>query len=162
MWWIGFSMVQRPGSILILPGPTLAILTGSCQAVEHRAVPAAHFGMIPTTIIDADCYKDRMADKVARLDADDYLVKPLAWQNCEPRLRGACGNDHPSSATETSAGNLVLITGRLQYLLKIPSHKIIPLTAKEFQLLEYFIQHPNQILSREQLMNRVWQIPAEA
>jgi DNA-binding response OmpR family regulator len=32
----------------------------------------------------------------------------------------------------------------------------IPITAKEFQMLEYFMQHPNQILSRDQLMNRIW------
>ncbi|HEY9657036.1 MAG TPA: winged helix-turn-helix domain-containing protein, partial [Allocoleopsis sp.] len=37
----------------------------------------------------------------------------------------------------------------------------IPLTAKEFQLLEYFMQHPNQILSRDQIIGRIWRTEAD-
>jgi len=41
------------------------------------------------------------------------------------------------------------------------SNQVIPLTLKEFQLLEYFMKHPNQIVTREQIMNQLWEIGAE-
>lgn len=39
--------------------------------------------------------------------------------------------------------------------------QVIPLTTKEFQLLEYFMQHPNQIVTRDQIRNQLWEMSAE-
>jgi DNA-binding response OmpR family regulator len=39
--------------------------------------------------------------------------------------------------------------------------KVIPLTSKEFQLLEYFMRHPNQIMTRDQLLARLWELGSE-
>lgn len=39
---------------------------------------------------------------------------------------------------------------------------MIPLTNKEFQLLEYFMKHPNQILTTEQIRNQLWEVSAES
>jgi DNA-binding response OmpR family regulator len=117
---------------------------------------------LPVLILTA---KDRIEDRVEGLDAgaDDYLVKPFGMLELLARLRALQRRSPQIQSTQLAIANLVLdynnstITSRDR---NGNSHSI-QLTAKEFQLLEYFMQHPNQILTRDQIINRLWEIQAE-
>ncbi|KAM3097593.1 two-component system response regulator RppA [Phormidesmis sp. 146-35] len=109
--------------------------------------------------------KDRMEDKVMGLDAgaDDYLVKPFGMAELRARLRALQRRSPQLQPSQLQVGDLMLdystATVSTQSLQAQP--QAIPLTAKEFQLLEYFMQHPNQILTRDQLMNQVWDLQSD-
>jgi DNA-binding response OmpR family regulator len=109
--------------------------------------------------------KDSMADKVAGLDAgaDDYLVKPFGMAELLARLRALQRRSPQFQQQQLQVGPLTLDYGTSTVTLQRPnsSAQIIDLTAKEFQLLEHFMQHPQQIINRDQLMNRLWEAGAE-
>lgn len=117
---------------------------------------------LPVLILTA---KDRIEDRVEGLDAgaDDYLVKPFGMLELLARLRALQRRSPQIQSTQLAIANLVLdynnstITSRNRN----GNSYSIQLTAKEFQLLEYFMQHPNQILTRDQIINRLWEIQAE-
>lgn len=126
-----------------------------CQKLRAQSNP------LPVLLLTA---KDRMADKVAGLDAgaDDYLVKPFGMEELLARLRALQRRSPALQPPQIQVGSLVLdySTSTVTVASKLDSQPV-PLTTKEFQLLEYFMQHPNQILTREQLMNRVWSLSAD-
>jgi DNA-binding response OmpR family regulator len=135
-----------------------------CKRLRDRNSP------LPVLMLTA---KDRMEDKVAGLDAgaDDYLVKPFGMPELLARMRALQRRAQPLQPQQLQVGNLILDYNTSTVSVQIPgddrvelgrvSHQVIALTAKEFQLLEQFMQHPNQILSREQIMNHLWEIHAE-
>lgn len=132
----------------MLPG-----LTGIELCQRLRAKNSA----LPVLMLTA---RDGMEDKVIGLDAgaDDYLVKPFGMEELKARLRALQRRSPQLHPLQLKAGNLILDYGTAT--VAVQDHQgieqTIPVTAKEFQLLEYFMQHPNQILSRDQLMNRIW------
>jgi DNA-binding response OmpR family regulator len=95
-------------------------------------------------------------DRVSGLDAgaDDYLIKPFAFAELLARIRALSRRESPSSV-----GNR-LVVGELSLDLKTREvrrgEKRIDLTPKEFALLEYFMRHPNQVLSGQQIADHVW------
>lgn len=109
--------------------------------------------------------KDRMEDKVIGLDAgaDDYLVKPFEMAELKARVRALQRRSPLLHAQQLQVGKLLLDygTATVSVQQKAGAVSCVPLTAKEFQLLEYFMKHPNQIIPREQLMNQVWEIEAD-
>lgn len=109
--------------------------------------------------------KDTMEDKVMGLDAgaDDYLVKPFGMAELLARLRALQRRSPQLQPQQLTVGNLTLDygTNTVKCQEKSGEIKTIPLTSKEFQLLEYFMRHPNQILTREQLKERLWELGAE-
>ncbi len=109
--------------------------------------------------------KDSMEDKVMGLDAgaDDYLVKPFGMAELLARLRALQRRSPQLQPQQLTVGNLTLDYGTNTVKCKETSGEIqiIPLTSKEFQLLEYFMRHPRQILTREQLLERLWELGAE-
>ena len=117
---------------------------------------------LPVLILTA---KDRIEDRVEGLDAgaDDYLVKPFGMLELLARLRALQRRSPQIQSTQLAIANLVLdySTSTITSQARNGNSQSIQLTAKEFQLLEYFMQHPNQILTRDQIINRLWEIQAE-
>jgi DNA-binding response OmpR family regulator len=100
--------------------------------------------------------KDAVADRVTGLQhgADDYLIKPFAFEELTARIE-ALGRRKQAKWHEMTLhiGDLMLNTNSHEVTR---SGEPIQLTRREYQLLEYMMRHPGQILSREQLMNGVW------
>ena len=108
--------------------------------------------------------KDSMEDKIVGLDAgaDDYLVKPFDMPELLARLRALQRRTPQLQPQRLKVGNLSLDYGTNTFWLQEESGEIqVLLTKKEFQLLEYFMQHPNQIVNSEQLLDRLWEFGAE-
>jgi DNA-binding response OmpR family regulator len=94
--------------------------------------------------------------KVKGLDsgADDYLTKPFAFAEMLARIRALQRRAQTEDATKLQVGDLMLdlITRRVTR-----DGIEVQLTGKEFALLEFFMRHPDQILSRELLSEKVWE-----
>lgn len=109
--------------------------------------------------------KDRVEDRIAGLDsgADDYLVKPFSMAELLARLRALRRRSPELKPTRIQKGPLLLDCDRRVAILNPDeaSEKPIELTQKEFMLLQYFMEHPNQIVTREQVLNQLWEFGAE-
>lgn len=160
---------------LRLEGFEVAVVDGGLPALEvlHRAPPdvvvldvampdldgvrvtakvRAEGLDVPICILSA---RDEVEDRVAGLQAgaDDYLVKPFALSELVARL-------HALLRRRPAVGNVPL---RVADLLVDPARRVVQrgtrevdLTRREFELLETFARHPGIVLSREQLLDRVW------
>ncbi|MBE9030452.1 response regulator transcription factor [filamentous cyanobacterium LEGE 11480] len=113
----------------------------------------------PILILSA---RDQMHDRVTGLDAgaDDYLVKPFGMAELLARVRALLRRPGLVQTQILTVGNLTL--NCQTYSISTPAHSAITLTAKEFQLLEYFMQHPGQVLSHEQIRARLWNFENES
>jgi len=111
-------------------------------------------GSTPILMLTA---KDAVADRVQGLDAgaDDYLVKPFAFDELLARLRALLRRAKPSGEVGETLkfADLVLDTGAREVRR---GNRKIELTAKEFDLLELFMRHPRQVLTREVIFDRIW------
>ncbi|MEM6521965.1 MAG: response regulator transcription factor [Cyanobacteria bacterium P01_C01_bin.70] len=103
--------------------------------------------------------RDDIQDKVDsfELGADDYMSKPFRFEELLARIRArlrtaTASNGHAESAI-LQVGNLVL--DLRTRCLKVDGQNV-DLSAREFTLAETFFRHPNQVMSREQLLDRVW------
>lgn len=102
--------------------------------------------------------RDSVEDRVAGLTAggDDYVTKPFSLEEVVARLRGLMRR---TGATVESEDNL-LVVGDLT--LDEDSHEVrrgdaeIALTATEFELLRYLMRNPRRVLSKAQILDRVW------
>lgn len=109
--------------------------------------------------------RDRMEDKVAGLDAgaDDYLVKPFGMAELLARLRALQRRSPSFQPQQLQVGSLTLDYGNRTVYRLAPNgeNQAIPLTNKEFQLLEYFMEHPNQIVTSDQIRHQLWEVSAD-
>ncbi|WP_414543431.1 two-component system response regulator RppA [Nostoc sp. CCY0012] len=123
-----------------------------CKRLRNRNHP------LPVLMLTA---KDSMEDKVAGLDAgaDDYLVKPFGMAELLARLRALQRRSPQFLPQKLTVGNLTLDYGN--NLVFSQDLQEVILTNKEFQLLEYFMKHPNQIITTEQIRNQLWEVNAE-
>lgn len=109
-------------------------------------------GPLPILILTA---KDSVNDRVMGLDmgADDYMVKPFNLDELLARIRALLRRAQPARPQILRFSDLSLDTGTRQALRGDQS---IPLTAKEYELLELFMRHPRQVLTRDVIFDRVW------
>ena len=104
--------------------------------------------------------KSQLEDKVDGLNsgADDYLTKPFAFEELLARIRAL--TRRPKNILDTSLKVEDLILNTVSYEIK-RAEKLIKLSSKEYTLLEVLMRHPNQILTKEQIINQVWDYEAD-
>jgi two-component system response regulator MprA len=109
---------------------------------------------IPILILTA---RDTVPDRVTGLDAgaDDYLVKPFAFDELLARLRALFRRHRMEAEPEVHHYADLTLDRRTRQVFR--GQEEIQLTAKEFDLLELFMRHPNQVLTREQIFEHVWE-----
>jgi two-component system OmpR family response regulator len=110
---------------------------------------------VPVVFLTA---RDSVEDRVAGLTAggDDYVTKPFSLEEVVARLRGLMRR----SGARQGSSSSVLTVGDLS--LDEDSHEVsrdgveISLTATEFELLRFFMRNPRRVLSKSQILDRVW------
>lgn len=142
-----FLATSEPFDLIILdvmlPGRSGIEVLSALRKQEPR---------IPVLLLTA---RDSVEDRVLGLDtgADDYLVKPFAFPELLARIRALLRRGKPESA-------VILRIEDLQMDLIARSvaraGRVIDLTAREFELLEYLMRHQGQVVSREMLTRDVW------
>ncbi|MGD1942293.1 MAG: response regulator transcription factor [Leptolyngbyaceae cyanobacterium] len=111
----------------------------------------------PVIILTA---RDDIQDKISGFErgADDYMTKPFRFEELLVRVRARLRT--VATAANESQGNTLLAVGPLVLDLRTRRLKVegktIDLSAREFTLAETFLRHPNQVMSREQLLDTVW------
>jgi two-component system copper resistance phosphate regulon response regulator CusR len=135
---------------LMLPGRNgLDIL----EALRRRQV------QIPVLILTA---RDGIDDRVLGLDlgADDYLVKPFALPELLARIRALLRRGRATEVvTRLKAGDLELDTSARRVTR---AGRLLDLTPREFDLLEYLLRHQRHVVSREMLARDIWKEPRRA
>src|SRR5438309_1082459 len=140
----------RPFDLVVLD----VMLPGLDGIAVCRRLRAA--GSVPILLLTA---LGGTEERVRGLDsgADDYLVKPFAYEELLARVRALLRRTTP--ADHLRFGDL-----RLEPASRSAwrGEHAIDLTATEFDLLQHFLRHPRQVLSREQLIDAVWKGEAES
>lgn len=143
----------------MLPGMSGLELCRRFRGSRQRDRGASAHQSVPILMLTA---KSELFDKVVGLDAgaDDYLTKPFGMQELLARLRALRRRSPQFHPPQLQVGPLTLDYGKHKAVYQDEqgrSHSIT-LTIKAFQLLEYFMRHPHQIVSRDQILSQVWNL----
>ena len=107
---------------------------------------------LPVIVLTA---REAVPDRVTGLErgADDYVTKPFSFEELLARIRVRLRDTGNEEVTLLRAGELML---DLRTRRASVGSRAVELTAREYGLLEVFLRHPDQVLSREQLLSHVW------
>ncbi len=134
--------------------PDLVILDIMLPGIDGIEV-CHRLRMIENTPILMLTALDTTQDKVKGFDsgADDYLVKPFEIEELLARIRALLRRTQARKTDVLTFADLSLDT---ETRLAKRGRRVIELTAKEYELLELFMRHPRQVLTRELIFDRVW------
>jgi len=107
---------------------------------------------IPILVLTARAETDTKVELLLS-GADDYLVKPFSFAELNARIRALLRRPAESLPETLSFADIELDPAKRRVTR---DGKEVPLTLKEFGLLEYFMRHPNQVVNREDLLNHLW------
>jgi DNA-binding response OmpR family regulator len=145
------TAVEAPGLDAVILDIGLPDMSGLEVAKQLRASGSN----LPILMLTA---RDTIGDRVTGLDAgaDDYLVKPFAYEELSARLRALArrstnGLNRPG--TKLTNGPIVLDEGTRSVSV---SGRIVNLSPREFALLESLLRHPGHVLTRDQLLDQAW------
>lgn len=149
---MGFQLAIRSSYALIITDIILPGMNGLelCQKLRNANVstPILMLTALGTT-----------EDKIIGLDAgaDDYLIKPFEFRELMARVRALTrrNNSVTQSANLLKIADLELNPDTKQV---VRAGKEIALTAKEFQLLEYFLRHQGRVISKVELAEKLWDL----
>lgn len=145
---IGIEMVSQFNYDLILLDVLMPKLDGLTVCRQLRQ----HGCQVPILILTA---KDAEEDVIAGLDAgaDDYVIKSCDTGQLLARIRALSRRVHESSLVTLEWGNLSLDTQLIQVKY---GQELIPLSPKEFELLELFLRSPQRIYTRRDIIDKLW------
>jgi two-component system response regulator MprA len=145
---LGLEVAQKERPALIILDLMLPGMDGMevCKRLRQ-------FTKSPIMMVTA---KDKISERVSGLDAgaDDYLVKPFDIEELLARVRALLRRTVEDRPEIISVADLTLDN---QTRRASRSSRVIDLTAKEFNLLDLFMRHPNQVLTRDVIFEKVWE-----
>lgn len=138
---------------MIILDVMLPLLSGLevCRAIRENDSD------IPIIMLTA---RDSLEDRIAGLDtgADDYLVKPFSIEELSARVRALLRRGKKADTTVLRAGRLALDPAKKNVTFdEVPMN----LTAKEFTLLQYLMKHSGRVISKNELLEHVWDMNYE-
>jgi DNA-binding response OmpR family regulator len=141
------AVAEHPPAVMVLD-VTMPDLDGVSVVRKLRADGVD----VPVCILSA---RDEVTDRVSGLQAgaDDYLVKPFAIAELSARLHALLRRRGADGGGPHMAGDVVVDPRRH---VATRAGRELDLTRREFELLETFVRHPGQVLSRDQLLELVW------
>ncbi len=144
----GLTMVREASPDLVILDWMLPGLSGVEICRRLRATGSS----TPVILLTA---KDEVSDRVAGLDAgaDDYVVKPFSIEELLARIRAHLRRTQEKEEDILQFEDLSL-NRRTREVYR--EKRAIELTAKEFDLLEYLLSYPRQVLTKDQILENVW------
>jgi two-component system, OmpR family, response regulator RegX3 len=143
---------DEKGADLILLDLMIPEVSGTevCRIIRTKS-------QVPIIMLTA---KDAEIDKVVGLElgADDYVTKPYSSRELLARIKAILRRNTPGAEISADHGSLNLGPIKMdidRHQVTIDS-KVIPLPLKEFELLEFLLRNPGRVLTRNQLIDRVW------
>lgn len=148
----GFDLAASEEYDLIILDRLLPGIDGAeiCKKLREKQIH------IPILLLTA---KGQIADRVEGLNAgaDDYLTKPFAFEELLARVKALTRRPRELVGSILTVNDISLNT--MSYEVK-RADKIISLSSKEFSLLEYLMRHANKVITKDQIINHVWDYEA--
>ena len=141
---------------LILLDVMMGEMSGFQMARRLKDSPAT--AQIPIIFITALDSEDNLV-KGLNIGADDYIAKPLSMKEVKARVKAVLRRTQLQQTVPTAADNMMTyegITINLNAKTVVCDGKELDFTKLEFELLSFFLQHPNTVFSREDLLKYCW------